>query len=327
MSDSFSAQNLDKVLDQFATLAPWNQFDEWTGICVEVKEEMVCAFFGEGQEEDFKLLILRGRDPAYRYQQYRNGEWTPEFGLDFATTDGIKVSIIDDLVSSYVSCRLGHPDEELRLDEKQLLFEVLDAINGLMGALEAEKVPLLGETEELCYHLWKVGATWRADAKEFPDEQLVQHQRIEVSPDRVKRIIAAGLLREGVWEATPFFLPVTRFQGDQEVYVQCAGVAEKGMGLLGLVTLEAHADPDQELVEAILGSIEKQMRIPFFIIVKEERVAERILPILLPLGIQIRLRRNLRELAHIRDEMIENFPDEEADEEGSEESDSSQDEE
>lgn len=319
MSDNLSAQQLKQTLEQFNQLAPWNQFDEWTGISIELtgqnSNQRLCAFFGEDQEADFKLLILRGEDPSYRYRQYRNGEWIPEFGLDFATTDGIKVSIQDDQIISYVSSRCGHPDEELRIDEKEILFEVLGGINFLIEQLEAEKVPLIGESEEYCYHLWKVGTTWRADVKEFPEEQLVPYQPIEINPDRIKRINAAKLPRDGVWEATPFYLPVTRVQGDQEVYVQCAAIGERSMGLLGLVTLEAHADPEQEIVEAVLGSIEKQMRIPQFIIVKEEKVAERILPILLPLGIHIRLRRNLRELEQIREEMIEKFPEDDEDRE------------
>ncbi len=311
MNEGFSAKKLDQVLQKFTELAPWNQFDEWSGICIEIQNELVCAFFGEGADEDFRLLILRGPDPAHRYLQYRNSEWTPEFGLDFATTDGLKLSVIDEQVSGYSSDRPGHPSEELRLDETQMLLEVLEAINSLVGLIESEKVPLLGESEEFCYSVWKVGSTWRADIKEFPDEKFVRYPAIQVNPERIKRMKVAGLLQEGIWEATPFFLPVTRFQGDQEVYVQCAGVAERGMGLLGLVTLEAHADPEHELVEAILGSIENQKRMPQFIVVKEEKVAERILPIIHPLGIQLRLRRNLRELERIRDEMIDDFPEDE----------------
>jgi hypothetical protein len=81
--------------------------------------------------------------------------------------------------------------------------------------------------------------------------------------------------------------------------------------LLGLVTLEAHADPDQEIVEALLGSIETQKRLPLFLVVKEERVAERLLPLVQGLQIHLRLRRKLGELARIREEMIDEFPDEE----------------
>jgi hypothetical protein len=305
----------DEILDRFHELTPWTRFDEWSGICVETSTDYVCAFFGEDSEADFKLLILRGQDPARRYLQYRSGEWVPDFGVDFATTDGIQVNLIEEQVESYESCKPGQPPEPLRVDEKQLLFEVLDAINFLVNAVDIEKVPMLGETEELCYHLWKVGKTWRADVREFPDEQFVKYDPIQVNEMRLKRINAAGLLREGVWEAAPFYLPATRFQGDQEVFVQCAGIAEKNMGLLGLVTLEAHADPEQELVEALIGSIEKQKRIPQFLIVKDERVAERMLPILQSFEIQLRLRKRLRELEHIRDEMIEEFPDEENDQE------------
>ena len=300
----------DQILDRFHEFLPWTRLDEWSGICVETSQDFVCAFFGEDQEADFKLLILRGVDPAYRYLQYRSGEWVPEFGLDFGTVNGIKISIVEDQVDSYVSCKPGQPDEPLRLDEKQLMFEVMDAINSLVKAMDDEKVPALGETEDYVYYLWKVGATWRADAREFPDEDYLVYEPIQIEDARLKRLKAAGLLREGVWEAAPFFLPATRFQGDQEVFVQCAGVAERNAGLLGLVTLEAHADPEQEIAEALIGSIEKQKRIPQFLIVKEEKVAERLLPILQFLGIQIRLRKRLKELDRIREEMIDEFPEE-----------------
>ncbi len=308
----------DQILERFQELAPWTRFDEWSGICVELEQgggatESVCAFFGEDQESDFKLLILRGQDSPVRYLQYRTGEWVPEFGLDFATTNGLKVSIIDDQIDSYVSCRPGLPPETLRLDEKQVLFEVADAINFLVSAMDQDKVPILGETEDLCYYVWKVGKTWRADVREFPEEDFIKYEAIQVNEGRLKRIQAAGLLRDGVWEASPFFLPATRFQGNQEVFVQGAGIAERGMGLIGLVTLEAHADPEQELMEALVGSIEKQKRIPQFLIVKEERIAERMLPIVHSLGIQIRLRKRLKELERVRDEMIEEFPEEEGD--------------
>ena len=305
----------DQVLDRFHELAPWTRLDEWNGICVESSLGFVCAFFGEDQEADFKLLILRGVDPAYRYLQYRSGEWVPEFGLDFGTVNGIKVSFVEEQVDSYVSCKPGQPDEVLRLDEKQLMFEVMDAINSLIQSLDEEKVQSLGETEDLCYHLWKVGPNWRSDVREFPDEEFLVYQPLQIEDSRLKRIRAAGLLQEGIWEATPFYLPATRFQGDQEVFVQCAGVAERNAGLLGLVTLEAHADPEQEIAEALIGSIEKQKRIPQFLVVKEEKLAERMLPLLQFLGIHVRLRKRLKELDRIREEMIEEFPDEEGDEE------------
>jgi hypothetical protein len=312
-------KNPDQILDRFHEAAPWTRFDEWNGICIEygappVGEsggEYVCAFFGEDQEADFKLLILRGADPANRYLQYRSGEWIPEFGLDFATTDGLKISIVDDLVESYSSAKPGQASEPLRLDEKQVMFEVLDAIASLVEFIDQDKVQTLGETEDYCYHLWKVANTWRADVREFPEENFIKYEPIQLQEGRISRINAAKLPREGVWEASPFFLPATRFQGDQEMFIQCAGVAERGMGLLGLVTLEAHADPEQEVIEALVGSIEKQTRIPQFVIVKEERLAERMLPIVHGLGIQIRLRKRLRELERIRDEMVESFPEDE----------------
>ncbi len=307
----------DQIIERFLELAPWTRFDEWTGIFIEVTDpsnaeetQTVCAFFGEDQASDFKLLILRGHDPCYRYLQYRSGEWIPEFGLDFATTDAIKVGITEDDIDSDESCKPGQPPEPLRTDEKKILYEVLDAINTAVTMVDEEKLPMLGETEDFCYHLWKVSKSWRAEVSEFPDEQFKKYDAIEIQEARLKRIQAAGLLRDGVWEASSFYLPATRFQGDQEVFVQCAGIAEPQAGLLGLVTLEAHADPEHELAEALIGSIEKQKRIPLFFIVKEEKAAERLLPILSTLGIHIRLRKRLRELEHIRDQMIESFPEE-----------------
>ncbi len=300
----------DQILERFHQLTPWTRFDEWTGIWVETDTKPVCAIFGEDQEADFKLFIIRGDDPTHRYLAYRSGEWIPEFGLDFATTDGIRVNIVDEQIESYSSANPGRPEEPLRLDEKQLMFEVLDAINYLVGQLDQEKLPVLGEDEDYCYHLWKVAKTWRAEAKEFPEEKFVKYDPIQIAEGRLKRIQAAGLLQEGAWETAPFYLPVTRFQGSQEVFVQCAGVAEPGMGLLGLVTLEAHANPDQEIAEALLGSIEKQKRFPQFLIVKDERLAEKLFPILSTLGIHLRLRKRLRELEFLREEMIEEFPDE-----------------
>ncbi len=308
-------QNPDQILNRFHELTPWTRFDEWTGICIDTstpdRESFICAFFGEDQEADFKLLILRGRDPANRYLQYRSGEWVPEFGLDFATTDGIKINIVDEQVDTYVSMKYGQPPEPLRLDEKQLMFEVMDAINFLIVQMDEEKVPTLGETEDYCYHLWKVAQSWRADVRDFPEEQFFKYDPIQLLDARLKRIQAAGLPQEGVWEAADFFLPATRYQGDQEVFVQCAGVAERNSGLLGLVTLEAHADPQQEIAEALIGSIEKQTRVPQFLIVKEEKVAERLIPLLQSLGIHLRLRKRLVELETIRESMIEEFPDEE----------------
>jgi hypothetical protein len=304
----------DRILETFNRAAPWNRFDEWTGIWIETSNQNTCVFFGEDQDSDFKMLILRGSDPAFRFLQYRSGEWIPEFGLDFATTDGLRVSIIEDEVDSYLSCRPGLPPDALRLDEKQFLFEVFDAISYLVERLDADEVPVLGETEEHCYHLWKVAGTWRAEVREFPEEQFQKFQPIEIPETRLKRIQAANLPQDGVWEAAPFFLPATRFQGNQEVFVQCAAVAERNSGLLGLVTLEAHASPEQEIAEALLGSIEQQKRLPQFLIVKDERLAERILPVVQSLGVQLRIRRRLRELELIREEMIEEFPDEDSDE-------------
>jgi hypothetical protein len=311
----------DQILERFLELSPWTRFDEWTGIFIEVSDvsnpeqtQTVCAFFGEDQTSDFKLLILRGHDPCYRYLQYRSGEWIPEFGLDFATTDAIRIGITEDNIDTDESCKPGQPPEALRMDERKTLYEVLDAINTAVAMIDEEKIPMLGETEDFCYHLWKVGATWRAEVSEFPDEQFKKYAAIEVEAARLKRIKAAGLLCDGVWEASSFFLPATRFQGDQEVFVQCAGIAESQTGLLGLVTLEAHADPEHELAEALIGSIEKQKRIPQFFVVKEEKAAERLLPILQELGIHIRLRKRLRELEHIREQMIESFPDDEEEE-------------
>ncbi|MBU6153422.1 MAG: hypothetical protein KGP28_03880 [Bdellovibrionales bacterium] len=305
----------DQILERFNLAAPWTRFDEWTGIWIETTTQSTCVLFGEDQDSDFKMLVLRGNDPSFRFLQYRSGEWIPEFGLDFATTDGLRVSIIEDEVDSYLSCRPGLPPDALRLDEKQFLFEVFDAITYLVGRLDADEVPVLGETEDDCYHLWKVAGTWRAEVREFPEEQFQKFQPIEVQEARMKRIRAADLPQEGVWEAAPFFLPATRFQGNQEVFVQCAAVAERNSGLLGLVTLEAHASPEQEVAEALLGSIEQQKRLPQFLVVKDERLAERILPVVQSLGIQLRIRRRLRELELIREEMIEEFPDDDADEE------------
>ncbi len=300
----------DEILEKFHEASPWVRFDEWTGIWIETSTQPVCALFGEDSEADFKLMILRGPSSAERYLQYRSGDWIPEFGLDFATTDAIRVDIVEDHVESYLSCRPGLPAEPLRLDEKQMMFEVLDAIQYLVGQLDQEKLPILGETEDYCYHLWKVAKTWRSEVREFPEEQFHKSEPIELQKGRIGRIQAAGLLQEGAWEAAPFYLPATRFQGNQEVFVQCAGVAERGMGLLGLVTLEAHANADQEVAEALIGSIEKQKRIPQFLIVKEEQLAERLLPILQSLGIHVRLRKRLRELQAIREEMIDEFPEE-----------------
>jgi hypothetical protein len=303
----------DQILDRFNELAPWTRFDEWTGIWVEASGQSVCVLFGEDQESDFKVLILRGSDPASRFLQYRSGDWIPEFGLDFATTDGLRVSIVDEQVDSYLSCYPGLPPEPLRLDEKQFLFEVLDGINYLVEQLDRDAIPVLGESEDYCYHLWKVAKTWRAEVKEFPEEQFVRFDPVLAGESRVKRVLGASLPREGVWEAAPFFLPATRFQGNQEVFVQCAAVAERGAGLLGLVTLEAHASPEQEIAEAILGSIEQQKRIPQFLVVKDERLAERLLEFVQKLGIQLRIRRRLKELEEIRESMIDEFPEEEED--------------
>ncbi len=314
----------DKILEKFLELSPWTRFDEWTGIFIEVDsnasenpKELVCAFFGEDRTSDYKLLILRGQDPCRRYLQYRSGEWIPEFGLDFATTDAIRLGITEDNIDSDESCKPGQPPEGLRMDERRMLYEVLEAINTTVAMVDEEKLPMLGESEDYCYHLWKVGKGWKAEVSEFPDEEFIQYDPIQIPDARLQRLKAAGLLSEGVWEASSFYLPATRFQGDQEVFVQCAGVAEASAGLLGLVTLEAHADPEQEIAEALIGSIEKQKRIPTFFIVKEERVAERLLPILNFLGIHVRLRKRLRELEHIREQMIESFP--EDDSESSEE--------
>jgi hypothetical protein len=327
-----------QIHERFLELSPWTRFDEWTGIFIEVdhattsatssgfhftaqeNKQLVCAFFGQGRNSDYQLMILRGHDPCRRYLQYRSGEWIPEFGLDFATSDAIQVGIIDDNIETDESCKPGQPPEPLRMDEKRVLYEVLDAINTVVSLVDQEKLPMLGETEDFCYHLWKVGKGWRAEVTEFPEEQFLKYDPIEIQDARLKRIKAAGLLTDGVWEASSFFLPATRFQGDQEVFVQCAGIAESATGLLGLVTLEAHADPEHELAEALIGSIEKQKRIPLFFIVKEEKAAERLLPILSYLGIHVRLRKRLRELEHIRDQMIESFPeDEEEDEDSSRE--------
>lgn len=318
----------ETILDRFHQRSPWNRFDEWIGIGVEIQSEHppVFAFFGEEAREDeslgYKLLILRGPSAADQYVRYRSGEWIPEFGLDFGTTDGIKVSMVAGEtvdgeapgVVAYESCQPGRPPEPLRLDEKQLMFEVLEAINQLVDFIDQEQVPSLGETEDYCYHLWKVGGTWRADVREFPEEHMMPFESLSAAEARIQRIQAASLTREGVWEASSFFLPATRIQGDQEVFIQCAGIAERGGSLLGLVTLEAHADPDQEILEALLGSIETQKRMPQFLIVKEERVADRILPWTQRLGLHLRLRRRLRELERIRDEMIEEFPDDGVDE-------------
>jgi hypothetical protein len=303
----------DRILEKFNQAAPWTRFDEWTGIWIETSTISTCVLFGEDQEADFKMLVLRGADPAFRFLQYRSGEWIPEFGLDFATTDGLRVSIIGDEVDSYLSCRPGLPPDALRLDEKQFLFEVFDAITYLVERLDQDAVPMLGETEEDCYHLWKVAGTWRAEVREFPEEQFQKFQPIEVQDARLKRLRAAALPQDGVWEAAPFFLPATRFQGNQEVFVQCAAIAERNNGLLGLVTLEAHASPEQEVAEALLGSVEQQKRIPHFLVVKDERLAERILPVVQSLGIQLRIRKRLRELEIIREEMIDEFPDEDSD--------------
>ncbi len=310
----------DQIHERFLELAPWTRFDEWTGIFIEMDDpkspdhkELLCAFFGEDQGSDFRLLILRGNDPCRRYLQYRSGEWIPEFGLDFATTDAIRIGITDENIDSDESCKPGQPPEPLRTDEKKMLYDVLDAINTTVALVDEEKLPMLGETEDFCYHLWKVGNSWRAEVSEFPEEQFRKYDAIEIQEARLKRIKAAGLLTDGVWEASSFFLPATRFQGDQEVFVQCAGVAESASGLLGLVTLEAHADPEHELAEALIGSIEKQKRIPLFFVVKEEKAAERLLPILSYLGIHVRLRKRLRELEHIREQMIESFPEEDED--------------
>lgn len=314
------ANKPDQILERFTELAPWTRFDEWSGIGIEVKDTddpdaFVCAFFGEEGRGDgttgYKLLILRGDAPADRYLAYRSGEWVPEFGLDFGTADAIRVSIVGDAIDSYESHKPGQPPEPLRLDEKQLLFDVLDAINSLIDFIDRDKVPMLGETEEFCYHLWRVAGTWRADVRDFPEEHFHVYEPLELNEGRVKRILAAKLPREGVWEGSCFYLPATRQQGDQEVFVQCAGVAERNGSLLGLVTLEAHADPDQEIAEAILGSIETQKRLPRFLMVKEERVAERLFGLLQSLQIHIRLRRRMKELERIREEMIEEFPDEE----------------
>jgi hypothetical protein len=307
--------NPDQILDAFNDSAPWTRFDEWTGIWVETSKGNACVLFGEDQEADYKALVLRGTDPALRFLQYRSGEWIPEFGLDFATTDGIRVEIVDDQVESYLSCRPGLPPDVPRVDEKQFLFEVFDAVNYLVDQLDRDQLPALGESEDFCYHLWKVAGTWRAEVKEFPEEQFLKLDPIEVSSSRISRILAANLVREGVWEAAPFFLPATRFQGNQEVFVQCAAVAERGMGLLGLVTLEAHASPEQEVAEAMLGSIEQQKRLPQFLVVKDERLAERLLAFVQSLGIQLRIRRRLRELEQTREEMIDEFPDDEGEEE------------
>jgi hypothetical protein len=305
----------EKVLEKFQELSPWTRFDEWTGVWIETEAEVsVCALFGEDQEADYKLLILRGNNPVERYLAYRNGDWIPEFGLSFATTDGLKVTIKDGAVEDYVSDSPGMPSEPLRLDEKQLLFEVMDALNYLVEQIDAEKLPTLDEEEEVGYHLWKVAKTWRAEVKEFPEEAFIKHDAIEIPDARIKRLKAAGILQDGVWEAGAFYLPVLRFQGNQEVYVQCAGVAERGMGLLGLVTLEAHANAEQEIAEALFGSIEKQMRYPHFIVVNEEKIAEKLLPVLSPLGIQVRLRKRLKVLEYLREEMIEEFPDQDNEE-------------
>ncbi len=305
----------DQILEKFLDTTPWLRFDEWTGIWIETSTQSVCAVFGEDQEADYKLLILRGTDPLYQYLQYRSGDWIPEFGLDFATMDGIRVAIEEESVESYLSCHPGLPPEELRLDEKQLMFEVLDAIQHLVTQIDAEKVPTLGETDDYCYHLWKVAQTWRAEAKEFPDEVFEKKEPIQIQKTRLDRLQAAKLPQEGIWEAAAFFLPATRFQGNQEVFVQCAGVAERGMGLLGLVTLEAHANPEQEVAEALIGSIEKQMKKPEFLVIKHEPLAEALLPILNTLQIHVRLRRRVRELESIREGMIEEFPDEESESE------------
>jgi hypothetical protein len=312
----------DQILERFTELAPWTRFDEWIGIGLEVVEanepdSFVCAFFGEEGREDgttgFKLLILRGDSPADWYLKYRAGEWVPEFGLDFGTTNGIRVSLTEDGIDTYESLKPGQPPEPLRLDEKQLMFDVLDGINFLIDSIDREKVPMLGETEEFCYHLWKVAGTWRADVRGFPEERFEAYTPLQLQDSRVKRLLAARLPQEGVWETSCFYLPATRMQGDQEVFIQCAGVAERNGNLMGLVTLEAHADPDQEIAEAILGSIETHKRLPKFLMVAEERVAERLLPLLQSLQIHVRLRRRMKELGRIREEMIDAFPEDEED--------------
>lgn len=322
MSSDSTSKFSPSIIETFEKKLPWQRFDEWTGICIELPEGFVssphagyvCAFFGAAQDHEFKLVILRGLDPARGYLKYRNEEWIPEFGLDFGTIDSIQVYIDQDQVSGYESLKPGRPAEDLRSDEKQLMFMVLEAIVGLVETIDQDKIPMLGETDGVIYYLWKVLKNWKVDVREVPDEKYIPYSSISFSQDRLKRLQAVKLPREGVWEAAYFYLPVTRFQGDQEVFVQCAGVAERGVGLLGLVTLEAHADPDVELAEALVGSIEKQGRLPQFLVVKEEAAAEKLLPLLQTLNIHLRLRRKLPELDHVRDQMIEQFPDEAASE-------------
>lgn len=312
------------VLERFTESTVWERFDEWTGICVEISSptpsnqqiDYVCAFFGMDPKHDYKMTILRGPNPAQAYLKYRHEEWIPEFGLDFATSDSIQVYIDQGQVVQYESLKPGLAPQDLRADEKQLMFTVFEAIVELAQVLDQGKIALLDESNGVFYYLWKwdvadAKASWKIDIRETPVECYIPHPSIQPAESRLQRIKAVKLGQEGVWEAAYFYLPVTRVQGDQEVYVQCAGIADREKGLIGLVTLEAHADPDAELVEALLGSIEKQGKIPQFLIVKDEQAAEKLLPLLVSLNIHLRLRRNLYELESIREEMIEKFPDEE----------------
>ncbi len=306
--------NFEEVFLNFEKSEAWKRFDEWIGLSVETETGAWLCFFSQVEPDQFRFWALRGQESTERFLKYRMGEWSPELGLDFATTDGITVDIINDEVGEDWSLSPGRPPAELRPDEKRELFQCLDAVQYLVGAIDEEKIPPLGEVEEIVYRLWKVSDTWRAEVYPLPDPQFGVLSKLDFPKERMDRLAKIPLKREGIWEAGVFYLPAIRPQGDQEVFVQCAGVCERMGELLGLVTMEAHANPENEILEALLGTMEKQAYLPQAIYVRDEDLLVALSPLAQILGIPFRYRKNLGSLEHVRDSLIDDFPEDNAEE-------------
>ncbi len=302
----------EEIFERFLDATPWLRLDETKPLWIDGltgRELPVPVLFVQSQDTVFQMLILTGNDAFTRVRELRSGEWIPEYGLDFATTEGIQVEIEEGKASTYSSLRPGCPKRELKQHERELLFLALDAVTDLVGRMDRDEVQMLShDAEEFGYRIWAVAKHWKAEVALLPESKWVLSAPFLQFEARLARLSAVPLPAQGVWEAGAFYLPVTRMHGDEEQFVQCAAVFEREGALLGLVTLEPFAEATEEVAEALLGAIEKQGRKPEGLLVRSDVQLERLIPLCQRLQIPLRMRKRLVELEHFREEMIDDFP-------------------
>jgi hypothetical protein len=305
------------------------------------------TFLGLGEDEGLQGMTVHRGDYGYHHLlRLRSQQSEAEADEILVLQDSLLLAFfpVEELPKDEVEALLkAHPELEGRTriplfssqkprfipttpnaDEVEYWIELLSATIQILEELDAgdsEWEPPDGEEElldqeDVVYELrhmasatggegkWRIEDKWMDDLFEDPEGQAT------VEASRIDRLVKVGLKRAGVWEGDQIYLPKIVEENGLRFFSQVACIVDRDQDrALGVATVSFEANAEQELADALIGSIENQKRLPEKLWVRKPSSFEALFPICQKLGIRLRLGRNLAAMRQLRESMLQDLED------------------